>query len=109
MIINFENMEKNIIPHFNNGEKDFEAYMFKNGDVKILKGRLIEGASIGLHTHLTSSETIYILSGKAKVLYDDTVEYLTAGMSHYCPKGHSHSLINEDKDDLIFFAVVPEL
>ena len=35
-------------------------------------------------------------------------ETLTAGDCHYCPKGHSHSLINGGGEDLVFFAVIPQ-
>ena len=40
--------------------------------------------------------------------YDDGCEPLTVGSCHYCPKGHSHSLINDGDQDLIFFAIVPQ-
>ena len=63
---------------------------------------------IGLHTHDTSSEIIYILNGTGKVLYDGEYESVSEGLCHYCPKGHSHSLINDSKSNLVFFAVVPE-
>ena len=82
--------------------------MFIDADNKIMRGRLIPGASIGLHTHETSSEIIYILSGTGKALYDGGEEALSPGDCHYCPKGHSHSLINDGDADLTFFAVVPE-
>ena len=75
---------------------------------KIMRGRLIPGASIGLHTHETNSEIIYVLEGQGKVLYDGEYETLSAGSCHYCPKGHAHSLINDSAADLVFFAVVPE-
>ena len=65
------------------------------------------GSSIGYHTHGTSSEIIYILSGTGKVKYDGGEEPLEAGQCHYCPKGHSHSLINNSDGPLEFFAVVP--
>lgn len=51
---------------------------------------------------------IYILQGKGKALYDDREEELYTGVCHYCPKGHSHSIINNSDEDLIFFAVVPQ-
>ena len=65
------------------------------------------GCTIGLHTHETSSEIIYILSGAGKVKYDDGEEAVSAGQCHYCPKGHSHALINNSGEPLEFFAVVP--
>ncbi len=72
-----------------------------------MRGRLVPGASIGLHTHETSSEIIYILQGSGKVLYDGEYEPVRTGTCHYCPKGHAHSLINDGNEDLTFFAVVP--
>ena len=72
-------------------------------------GTLEPGCTIGYHCHDTSSEIIYILSGLARCLYDDGEETLTPGQAHYCPKGHSHSLINaSETEPLNYFAVVPE-
>ena len=82
--------------------------MHFDGVNRILHGVLESGASIGLHTHETNSEIIYFLSGRGKVLYDGKYETVEQGMCHYCPKGHSHSLINDSESDLVFFAVVPE-
>ena len=50
---------------------------------------------------------------KAKMYFDGTTRVmygtLEAGQCHFCPKGHSHSLINEGPEDLVFYATVPEL
>ena len=67
-----------------------------------MRGRLVPGASIGLHTHETSSEIIYIFQGSGKVLYDGEYEPVRTGTCHYCPKGHAHSLINDGNEDLTF-------
>ena len=56
----------------------------------------------------TSSEVMYFLSGTGKVLYDGVWEPVAPGTCHYCPKGHSHSLVNDGTEDLVTFAVVPE-
>lgn len=108
MNIDFNAIPETVIPHMRGGEKEVRAHMFTDELGKIMKGRLIPGASIGLHTHETSSEIIYILSGTGKILYDDGCEVLSPGSCHYCPKGHAHSLINDSGADLEFFAVVPE-
>ena len=107
MLIDFNAMEEQVIPRFQGGEGEFLAKMRVDELGKILRGRLEPGSSIGLHTHDTSSEIIYILAGKGKVLYDGEYEPLSAGSCHYCPKGHSHSLINDSDALLEFFAVVP--
>ena len=108
MIIDFNKEEAKVIPNFKGGEKSISAKMHFDGVNRILHGVLESGATIGLHTHETNSEIIYFLSGKGKVLYDGGSERVTPGQCHYCPKGHSHSLINDGAEDLCFFAVVPE-
>ena len=108
MKIEFERLEETVIPHFYAGEGETRARMFLDANGKIMRGSLAPGASIGLHTHATSSEIIYILSGTGKALYDGETERLLPGQCHYCPKGHSHSLINDGTEELRFFAVVPE-
>lgn len=107
MLIGFDKMQETHVPHMRGGEKDAYLRVCDDGLCKIVQGRLIPGATVGLHTHETDSETIYILSGTGKVLYDGGYEPLQAGSCHYCPKGHEHSLINDSEDDLCFFAVIP--
>ena len=108
MIIDFNEIEETRIPQFKGGEGDTISRMHVDELGKIMYGRLEPGCSIGFHKHETSSEIIYILSGKADFLYDDGAEETVAGGCHYCPKGHSHSMINNGTEDLVYFAVVPE-
>ncbi len=108
MKVDFCSIEENIIPNFKGGEKEFAAKMFFDGLNRIMKGRLIPGASIGLHTHDTSSEIMFITKGSGCVIYDGEKISLKAGDVHYCPKGHSHTLINDSDSDLEFSAVVPQ-
>ena len=108
MLIHFDAMEESANQNFKGGEGAFFNKTFQDDHNKILTGRLAPGASIGLHTHQGNSEIIFIFSGKGKVLYDGEYESLSAGSCHYCPMGHSHSLINDGGEDLVFCAVVPE-
>lgn len=108
MIIEFNRMEEQIMPQFKGGEKEYRVKMFVEDNNKIMAGRLIPGATIGLHTHETDCEVIFITEGSGKVLYDGTEERVSAGNCHYCPKGHSHSLINDSDSDLLFYAVVAQ-
>lgn len=108
MRIEFDKLEGTVIEHFYQGEKNTIAKMFMDENNRIMYGKLEPGASIGLHTHETSSEIVYILQGCGKALYDQEEEELEQGMCHYCPKGHAHSLINDNMEELIFFAVVPQ-
>ena len=108
MKVDFNNIEESLFPNFKGGEKEFAAKMFFDGLNRIMKGRLTPGASIGLHTHDTSSEIIFITKGSGCVIYDGEKIALNAGDVHYCPKGHSHTLINDSDSDLEFSAVVPQ-
>lgn len=110
MILDFNKMEETDLEHFKGGEKSLKAQMFFDGTNRILHGTLIPGATIGLHTHDTSSEIIFFLSGKGTVIEDGESYGVEAGMCHYCEKGHSHTLINAEdaSEDLVFYAVVPE-
>ncbi|MCQ2139563.1 MAG: cupin domain-containing protein [Bacteroidales bacterium] len=106
MKIGFDVIEESIIPNFKGGEKSYAAKMFFDGTNRIMKGRLIPGASIGLHTHEDSSEFMFFTAGKGYVIYDGERIELKAGDTHYCPKGHNHTLINDGDEDLCFDAVV---
>lgn len=106
MIINFDAIEEQVIPNFKGGEKAFRTHMYTDGACKIMRASLEPGASIGVHTHETDSEIIFMLKGTGTVLYDDGSETLSAGSCHYCPKGHSHSLCNESDETIEFYAVV---
>ncbi len=108
MKILFNNLQEVSIEHFYGGDNNTEAKMFSDKLNRIMSGRLKPGASIGLHSHETSSEIIFITAGTATAIYDDEKEILNTGDCHYCPKGHRHSIINSGTEDLVFFAVVPE-
>lgn len=114
MIIRFKEKDISVIPNFKGGEKEISLNMFFDGTNRILKGLLVPGASIGTHTHDDSCEVIFILEGKGAILEkgpgdaEESVNSVIAGDCIYCPKGHTHSLMNDsDTGDLVFYAVVP--
>ena len=109
MVAEFNKIDEVANPNCKGGEGDTLFPSFNDGTNNIMRGRLEVGCSIGYHSHETNSEIIFILSGEARCLYDDGEERLTVGQCHYCPQGHSHSLINASATEpLLFFAVVPE-
>lgn len=108
MLINFNELNEVTIPHLNDGDGEVSAKMFMKPETKIMISRLPKGASIGMHTHKTSSEVNYVLSGHGKAVCDSSEEILTSGCCQYCPKGSSHSIINTGDEDLVLFTVVPE-
>jgi len=107
MLLDFAKMEEKTLPHFQGGEGALRANLQADEAGKILHGMLDPGCSIGMHTHESGYEVIYILKGSGKVIYDGTEEAVSAGLCHYCPTGHAHSLINNGSEVLEFFAVVP--
>ena len=106
MILDFERIPESVMENFKGGEKCLSARMFTDERNRIFKGRLAEGASIGMHRHENDCEMIYVLSGKGKIVSDEGTERIEAGQCHYCPKGCAHSLVNDSAEDLVFFAVV---
>ena len=64
MTIDLNNMDVTVLPNFKGGEKAFAANMFFDGTNRIFKGRLVPGATIGMHTHEDSCEVIFVLEGK---------------------------------------------
>lgn len=108
MLLDFSAMAVQTISHFKGGEKELSATMYTDDDNRILFGKLEPGASIGMHCHDTGSEIVHILSGEGTAICDEDREALRPGVCHYCPKGHSHSILNTGDEDLLFFAVVPQ-
>ena len=109
MVIRQADIEISHLENFKGGEKHLEAKMFFDGTNRILtNARLIPGASIGMHTHEDSCEVIFILEGRGSLLEDGTKKEVQSGDCLYCPKGGSHSLVNDSGSDLLFCAVVPQ-
>lgn len=106
MVIAFGEMEEKVLPKFKGGERQYNVKMFTEGDNKIMQGRLVPGSSIGLHKHEADCEVIFITSGSGKVLDDGEERKVCTGMALFCPKGHSHTLINDGEADLCFYAAV---
>lgn len=70
MLIRFDELEPSVVSHMKGGEGEARLQLVQDVDNKIMRSVLAPGASIGLHTHETSSEVMYFLSGTGKVLYD---------------------------------------
>ena len=80
----------------------------------MFKGCLVPGATIGVHTHDDSCETIFIISGTGTIVeIENGVESVSAvktGDCLFCDKGQTHSLRNtSEAEDLVFYASVIQL
>ncbi len=108
MIIDFNKIELKNMPAFKGGVGSIDANMFFDGTNRIFLARIKKGSSIGYHLHDTGSEIMYILEGVATVNYNGEVTHATKGEVHYCKKGNSHSVKNEQDDDLLLYCIVCE-
>ena len=106
MVIDFEQLKEEVRPEFKGGKGAYIVRSFEENSSKLMLGKLEPGSSIGVHTHENDAEAIYILSGKADIIYDDGTEHAVPGQCHFCPKGHSHSMINNGDEPLVYFAAV---
>ncbi|MGN0692233.1 MAG: cupin domain-containing protein [Oscillospiraceae bacterium] len=107
MMIDFDKIEEAVTDGFKGGQGIMRSKGYFDGSNRIMRASLEPGASIGTHTHEDNCEIVYILKGKGKFIYDGQEFPISEGQCHYCPKGHSHSLINDSEEELFFFAAVP--
>ena len=106
MIINFDLINKVTTKNVKGGNKELTLQIFADENYKIMLGELEPGASVGMHTHEKNFEILFLISGTAKILFDDVnMRELKSGECHYCPQGHKHSVINDGAEKLKFFAV----
>ena len=59
MLIRFDELEPSVVSHMKGGEGEARLQLVQDMDNKIMRSVLAPGASIGLHTHETSSEVMY--------------------------------------------------
>ncbi len=108
MIIDFNAMQEYTVVGMNGGMGEIATKMYVGRGGKIIPSRLAKGSSIGLHTHTTSDDINYVISGTGRAICDGEEELLSAGVCHVCKKGLSHSIVNTGDDDLILLTVVVE-
>ena len=107
MKFDFSSIPEKVIPAFKGGLGEAHVRKYDDAMGSLVQITLPAGSSIGLHTHIENCEVMYFLSGSGKCL-DDGEEYnISAGMYHYCPQGHSHSVINTGEEPLVLFGVLP--
>ena len=109
MKIDFGSAEEKRVPGFKGGTGTAVLRAYEDDTIKLIRGYLEKDSSIGMHTHEGTSETVYILEGTGKMIYDGTEEELKAGSCSYCPEGHTHSLVNTGEAPLQFLGVIPKL
>lgn len=110
MILDFDAMPASVVPHFKGGEGQAIVCKFDDPTMgAVVRLTLPVGASIGTHTHTGNCEIIYVLSGRGQCVDDDTRYPIAAGMCHYCPEGHTHSIVNTGDTELTLLGVLPHI
>jgi quercetin dioxygenase-like cupin family protein len=108
MVIDFDKIPELKQMDFKGGKGALDTRNYEDEHVKIMYSTLRPGAQSGRHTHVESCEVAFIISGEATFHYDDTIEIVRAGQSHYCPEGHSHYMVNNTDHDIVYLAIVPQ-
>ena len=108
MTLDFNSLSPTVVPHFKGGEGEAQVRTaVSDGMGRILT--LPVGSSIGLHTHTGNCEIIHVLSGRGVSHEDGTDVPLTAGMTHYCPEGHTHGIDNTGTEPLVLLGILPDV
>lgn len=108
MLINFSEINEVRLPSMNDGTGEMSVKMYMDNERKIIPCNIHVGGSIGKHSHPTSDDINYILSGHGKAICDGIEEILSAGTCHVCKKGSEHSIINTGDEDLVMLTIVVE-
>ena len=98
MTLDFNAIEPTVVPYFKGGVG--EAHV--RTAVSDAMGRILT------LTHTCNCEIIHVLSGSG-VCHDDRADVpLTAGMTHYCPEGHTHGIDNTGDAPLVLLGILPD-
>lgn len=110
MMLDFQAAEAAVVPHFKGGEGQAVVRKAVEDEMgRVLTLELPVGSSIGLHTHTGNCEIIHVLAGRG-VCHDDGTEVtLEAGMTHYCPEGHTHGIENTGSEPLVLLGILPNM
>ena len=109
MLIDFNELSEIAIPNMNGGEGEVIAKMAVNDCGRFIQTIISPDSSIGPHLQQSNDDINFIVSGEGIAICDDVEEIIKAGTCHICPKGSTHSIINNGDEDLVFYTVVPAL
>lgn len=108
MLINFNQLNEMRMPGMNHGTGEMSAKMYRDQERKIIPCRIHVGGSIGTHSHDTSDDINFVLSGKGTAICNGDEEILSPGVCHICKKGSKHGIINTGDEDLVMLTIVVE-
>ena len=109
MLTQFNNIEPVTVKNLRGGMG--ECTLYKVQDLPLAYNMFAKiiihpHSSIGLHTHETDEEIIYVLEGKGKIIVEGETKELHKGMVNICKQNHAHSCINDTDEDLVIIGIV---
>lgn len=107
MHIDFSKLPVKELKNFYKGEGSIFSKIVLEDKNKIMYGTMPVGSSIGEHTHVDNCEMFYVLKGKVKVICDGIEEFIEENNLHYCPQGHTHTIINDTNVEVAYLAIIP--
>lgn len=109
MKLDFERIPEMKILEYKDGKGITVARTYVDNAVKMVKGYLEPGSSIGMHSNEFDNETLFILSGQGVCIHNGRKEKIVAGACRQFVKGDRHSLINTGRERLFFYSVMPQI
>ena len=109
MFLDFASIPEVAVSHFKGGQGQALVRRFEDKQGKILILTLPAGSTIGHHVHEDSFEVMHFLSGEGVCTDDGEAVAVRPGMTHYCPPGHGHSVVNTGAEPMVILGVVPNV
>jgi len=103
MLLDFAKIPVEPVANMRGGQGTVLLQKTVQGPVKVMRGVLPPGATIGMHSHETNCEVIYILSGTGQVLCDGVQEPLGPGACSslpWCPRRHNPDIHRKERDTM---------
>ena len=117
MLLDFAKIPVEPVANMRGGQGTVLLQKTVQGPVKVMRGVLPPGATIGMHSHETNCEVIYILSGTGQVLCDGALALVTTAPRAmgtvsktqapfpwsslpWCPRHHNPDIHRKERDTM---------
>lgn len=107
MKLDFQAMEEKTVDGLRGGKGLVRMRGYTDGDNRVIMMTMTPGSAIGLHTHETDSETIYIVKGEGRMNQPQGSIPVSAGDTLHCPRGGTHALENPGTGELVALCIIP--
>ncbi|WP_374354741.1 cupin domain-containing protein [Chitinimonas sp.] len=91
--------------HYQWGEVCDGRHLLKEADLSVIQERVPAGAGEARHYHSRARQFFYILSGEARMEFDDQALPLCAGQGVHVPPGVVHRFANQSDAEVVFLVI----